>query len=102
MQDGPNRTDKPEPGTTQTRGKCLQATLGYTVLHIARSMRPMGIRKWKAGCPCSQVPDGRPDDRTQRRSDMEFWKETDSHEQRDIQLSALFRRTQRLFRKSCG
>ena len=56
-QDGPNRTDKPESRTTWTHEKCLQATLSYAVLHITRIKQSAGILGWKAGCPCSQVPD---------------------------------------------
>ena len=56
-QDGPNRTEKPDSQTTRRREKCLQATLSYAVLHITRIKQSAGILGWKAGCPCSQVPD---------------------------------------------
>ena len=45
------------PQITQIHKKCLQATLSYAVLHITRTKQSAGILGWKAGCPCSQVPD---------------------------------------------
>lgn len=45
------------PQITQIHEKCLQATLSNAVLHITRIKQSAGILGWKAGCPCSQVPD---------------------------------------------
>lgn len=45
------------PQITQIHEKYLQATLSYAVLHITRIKQSAGILRWKAGCPCSQVPD---------------------------------------------
>ena len=42
------------PGHTKNAYRPLSAMPGF---HIARSMSTAGTRKWKTGCPCSQVPD---------------------------------------------